>query len=185
MKRFLSYTAVGLVLGFGAFALAQNVSNYMEQGGARWVIGGSLDIASGGDLDIESGASLKIAGTTVSLAATEFNDVTVQVHLDDIGLASTSYVVSYFAGDVTDWYCVLDKAFAGSDAVLVLSVNGAQPVSTDTLTVAQSGSAPADVDSGTVSSGAAIAVGEVIGIGSDGGPTDSGILEVCTVVIGR
>lgn len=49
-----------LVLGAGYVTL-----NYMEVGGARWVIGGSLDVVSGGDLDIESGGSLKIGGTTV------------------------------------------------------------------------------------------------------------------------
>lgn len=53
--------------------LAQNVSNYNEQGGARTVIGGSLDVVSGGDLDIESGGALKIAGTAVTSSAGELN----------------------------------------------------------------------------------------------------------------
>lgn len=44
-------------------AIGQNVSNYMEQGGERWVIGGTLDIASGGELDIESGGTLEVNGT--------------------------------------------------------------------------------------------------------------------------
>jgi len=45
-------------------------SNYGEQGGARAVIGGSLDVVSGGEIDIESGGALKIAGTdrTAALA---------------------------------------------------------------------------------------------------------------------
>lgn len=46
--------------------MGANTSNYMEQGGARTVIGGSLDIVSGGDLDIESGGAIKIAGTDVT-----------------------------------------------------------------------------------------------------------------------
>jgi hypothetical protein len=49
-----------------ALVSPQNVSNYREQGGARWVIGGSLDVASGGELDIESGGSLLIAGVDVT-----------------------------------------------------------------------------------------------------------------------
>lgn len=53
----------GLVAGP---ALAQNVPNYVERGGARSVVGGSLDVVSGGDLDIESGGALKIAGTDVT-----------------------------------------------------------------------------------------------------------------------
>ncbi len=50
-----------------------NVKNYNEQGGARTVIGGSLDVASGGDLDIESGGALKIAGTQITATAAELN----------------------------------------------------------------------------------------------------------------
>jgi hypothetical protein len=54
--------------------MSQNqTSNYTEQGGARTVIGGSLDVASGGDLDIESGGALKIAGTAVTASAAELN----------------------------------------------------------------------------------------------------------------
>ena len=51
----------------------EQTSNYSEQGGAREVIGGSLDIISGGDLDIESGADFKIAGTKVSASAAELD----------------------------------------------------------------------------------------------------------------
>ena len=40
-----------------------NTKNYNEQGGARDVVGGSLDVVSGGEIDIESGGALKIAGT--------------------------------------------------------------------------------------------------------------------------
>lgn len=43
----------------------ENTSNYKEQGGARDVIGGSLDVVSGGEIDIESGGAFKVAGTDV------------------------------------------------------------------------------------------------------------------------
>lgn len=59
-----------------------NVKNYNEQGGARTVIGGSLDVASGGDLDIESGGALKIAGTAITASAAELN------YLDNAALAA-------------------------------------------------------------------------------------------------
>jgi hypothetical protein len=71
-KKILIFTAVIMVVAIG-YVIAQNVSNYMEQGGSRWVIGGSLDVASGGDLDIESGASLKPSGTAITSTATELN----------------------------------------------------------------------------------------------------------------
>ena len=48
-----------------------NVSNYIEQGGARTVIGGSLDIVSGGELDLESGATFKIAGASAVPVVTQ------------------------------------------------------------------------------------------------------------------
>lgn len=50
-----------------------NTQNYAEQGGARDVIGGSLDVVSGGEIDIESGGALKIAGTAISANAAELN----------------------------------------------------------------------------------------------------------------
>lgn len=60
-----------------------NTSNYSEQGGAKWVVGGDLEITgdlsieSGGEIDIESGGALKIAGTdkTSLLAAVVANPV--------------------------------------------------------------------------------------------------------------
>lgn len=48
-----------------------NVSNYIEQGGARTVIGGSLDVVSGGELDLESGATFKIAGASAVPVVTQ------------------------------------------------------------------------------------------------------------------
>lgn len=48
-----------------AMTACSNVSNFREQGGARTVIGGELDIVSGGEL--------KIAGTTVTATAAELN----------------------------------------------------------------------------------------------------------------
>ena len=62
--------AVAFIAGL---AFAQNVLNYGEQGGARTVIGGSLDIVAGGDFDVESGATFKIAGTAVTSSAAELN----------------------------------------------------------------------------------------------------------------
>lgn len=52
-----------------------NVPNYTEPGGARDVVGGSLDVVSGGEIDIESGGSLKLAGTAITATAAELNEV--------------------------------------------------------------------------------------------------------------
>ena len=62
-----------LILIIAAVVYAASVSNYREQGGERWVIGGSLDVISGGDLDIESGGALKLDGTAITATAAEMN----------------------------------------------------------------------------------------------------------------
>ena len=67
MKKKFIYGGVFLgAVAIAAIAWAQNTSNYKEQGGARTVIGGSLDVVSGGDIDIESGAAFRIAGTDLA-----------------------------------------------------------------------------------------------------------------------
>ncbi len=79
MKKFLKIGAIaGLALAATAVlfygpALSQNVVNFIEQGGARTVIGGSLDVVSGGDLDIESGGIFSIGGVTVAATAAELD----------------------------------------------------------------------------------------------------------------
>lgn len=52
-----------------------NTLNYVEPGGSRSVIGGSLDVVSGGELDIESGGALKIGGTAIAATAAEINNL--------------------------------------------------------------------------------------------------------------
>ncbi len=90
MKKLLSCLAA-VILCASSVAFAQNVSNYIEQGGARTVIGGSLDVVSGGDLDIESGGSLKIGGTAVSATAAEINNIADDsARLVAIGAGSTT-----------------------------------------------------------------------------------------------
>lgn len=73
MKNLGLIVATAIVVTAATVVAQFNVSNYMEQGGSRTVIGGSLDVVSGGDLDIESGGSLKIAGTAVSATAAQLN----------------------------------------------------------------------------------------------------------------
>ncbi|KKM81204.1 hypothetical protein LCGC14_1332180 [marine sediment metagenome] len=75
-KKFLIGISAALVVGVAAVAWAQNIVNYREQGGARTVIGGSLDVVSGGDLDIESGAAFKIAGSDLAAELAILDGVT-------------------------------------------------------------------------------------------------------------
>lgn len=183
MKKFLSILAVVAVVAFGTAVVAQNVVNYMEQGGARWVIGGSLDVISGGDLDLEAGSTFKIAGTAISATPDELDDVTLQVHLEDTAVATTRHTVSHFAGSITDWACVLGTGFSGPDRVLTLAVNGAMVSTTHTLTITAAGSLSGDIDSATLT-GVTVQNGQLVSIGSDG--TTGGVAtEMCTIVIER
>lgn len=96
-----------------------NTSNYNEQGGARAVIGGSLDVASGGDLDIESGGALKIAGTAITSTAAELN--TVDGATAGTVVASKAVVVdsSKDIGDFRNLDCVnLDAGASGAAGTL-------------------------------------------------------------------
>jgi len=67
-----------------------NTENYMEQGGERWVVGGSCDVADGGEIDVESGGALKVAGT----------DVTASLGATAGKAADASFVVGSEAGNV-------------------------------------------------------------------------------------
>jgi hypothetical protein len=107
MKRtiFLGLAGVALLAGV---AMAQSVVNYNEQGGARTVIGGDLDVASGGELDIESGGTLTVssgATATFSAAPTFAGTVT----LDDGSGASPNLVFT----DVSDQTATFGKTNQG------------------------------------------------------------------------
>jgi hypothetical protein len=72
-----------------------NTKNYIEQGGDRTVIGGSIDVVSGGEIDIEAGGALKIAGTAVESSAAELNK------LKDAGAAVASGTQAAVIADPT------------------------------------------------------------------------------------
>lgn len=59
MKRQIFAALAAVVIAAGA-VWAYNTSNYQAQGGAQWVVGGTLDVVSGGDLDIETGGEIDI-----------------------------------------------------------------------------------------------------------------------------
>lgn len=56
-----------------------NVKNYTEQGGVKWVIGGTLEISEGGELLIkgspltQSAAQVDSTATTIAELVTDFN----------------------------------------------------------------------------------------------------------------
>lgn len=74
----IKLASLAILLFAAGFVGGQNTTlNYIENGGARTVIGGSIDVVSGGEIDIESGGAFKIAGVTVSPTATELNSTSL------------------------------------------------------------------------------------------------------------
>ena len=50
--------------------MSYNTPNYQEQGGSRWVAGGSIQVASGGIVNVASGGSVNVASGGIINVAT-------------------------------------------------------------------------------------------------------------------
>ena len=68
-----------------------NTANYTEQGGARTVIGGEIDVVSGG--------ALKLAGTAVTKTAAELNALPIVEQALVAAMAVTAADAAAAAGD--------------------------------------------------------------------------------------
>ena len=182
MKHFLKGLAAGLVaalLAVGGIASAQNVDNYTEQGGARTVIGGSIDVVSGGDLDLESGSTFKIAGATVSATAAELDQTHIDFWVTNISSAQSIKKPSPATGVISACYSVIDGAITTLDAILAIAVGTTAGFAN--ITVAQSGSADGTEDSVTGLTQAVTQGGAVV-VGTNGASTNSvGVGITCLI----
>lgn len=81
-RRILLISAAVLLVAVLVFG--QNVANYMEQGGALWVIGngGTLQVKSGGTLQVDSGATFSSAVITGNTGVTGTLSVSVPTTMD-------------------------------------------------------------------------------------------------------
>ena len=118
MKTRYILLLLALVLVASAATAQPPGTNYSEQGAKRWVVQGSLDVASGGDLDIESGASLKFAGTALTSSAAELNYLDVTA----IGTAQASKALICDAN--IDISGIRNLGATGTATVGILSVGG-------------------------------------------------------------
>lgn len=197
-KPFLSILA-GLFALLLAVAVAQNVANYMEQGGARWVIGsgGSLDVASGGELDIESGGALKIAGTAVTSSAAELNTLdgvtataaelnesVLSLDIADGSADATYYLVSPHAGTISKIYTVIDGVVSTADITVTANI-GATPVTNGAVTIATASSAAGDIDSATPTAANTLTAGQALNLVVAGGGAGGAPRVHVAVVITR
>jgi hypothetical protein len=174
MKKILGFLAGFAVLAFIGMAVAQNVSNYMEQGGARWVVGGELDIVSGGTFALD--------GTTVSATAAELDECHVTTHFTDVGAASSAYAASPCTGTLTKVYTVIWGTLANGTADMSVYANGIL-VSPASFLIS-TGSVAGTVDSYTRTAGGVLTAGQAITITSDGGG-DGTVAATVTFVIDR
>ena len=81
----------------------RNVLNYIEQGGARNVIGGSLDVVPGGEIDIEVGGSLKKAGVAIEDAAETLTNKTLTSPALSNPALTFAIGAHDYAGAAVDW----------------------------------------------------------------------------------
>lgn len=74
--------------------MSYNTANYTEQGGARTVIGGEIDVVTGG--------ALKIAGTAITKTAAELNALPVVEQALVAAMAVTAADATAAAGAAPD-----------------------------------------------------------------------------------
>ena len=130
-------------------------------------------------------STVQIGGTTMSSTAEELDDVHMQIVIADLSTAATFHVVSHFAGDITDWYCVLEDAITGTGSVLTLSVNGQEVTSGGTLTVTIINSATGDIDLvNAITGSTTVAQGQLVSIATDGASSGA-VQEMCTLILER
>lgn len=95
-------------MGTGKDATYQ-ADNYEEQGGARWVIGGELDVPSGGQINLESGGFISVDVQTLGSS---------QVATNVTGEGITTITATTTAPDYT-----LDPPVAGVQKVIACTAD--------------------------------------------------------------
>lgn len=129
-----------------------NTENYMEQGGAEWVIGAS------GTLKTSTGQSLKKHIVTIDIA--------------DISTAGEFVAYSPMAGTISKITSCINGAIATADAVLTCKIEGTG-ITTGVITVANAASAIGDIDSVTPTALNVVAAGEYISVATSGASTNT------------
>ena len=111
------------------------------------------------------------------------SEASVEVQMADLSTASSAYVVCPWRGTLKRAYSVIANAISSADAIWTMEINGTA-VTGVSVTVANSGSAAGDMDSGEPTAVTYLNEGDVIEFITDGGSTDTCITRF-TVVIER
>ena len=109
------------------------------------------------------------------------NNIYLQLELDDISTASSTWIPSPCTGTISKIQTILHGAISGSDSVITCELNGTL-VTSSSITVAQSSSAAGDVDSSTPSGANTLAVGTKIEIITSGASTNAIRLSIVLTI---
>lgn len=95
-----------------------NVNNYLEQGGDRWVVGGSLEVVEGGALVVQGSELELVAGqvdssaTTIAELKKDFNDLLAALYAAGLMVADKSELLD----EISSALELLGEAVVGEDA---------------------------------------------------------------------
>jgi len=109
------------------------------------------------------------------------NNIYLQLELDDVSSASSTWLPSPCTGTISKIQTILHGAIAGSDATITCELNGSL-VTSSSITVAQSGSAAGDIDSSTPSGANTLAVGTKIEVITSGASTNAVRLSIVLTI---
>lgn len=132
---------------------------------------------------LESGSAGEYVRVYVGCSTAGVGKETVAVTLDipDVSTADEVYVACPVAGRVVSVQSCLDAAITTADATATFKIGGTA-ITGGALTIAESGSAAGDVDSGTPTDANIVAAGDTLSVETDGGSTGTALLR-CTFVI--
>lgn len=115
---------------------------------------------------------LILGGTVETAGGQNIKKQFLNVRLTDVSTASSCYVVSPVAGNITKIYSVINGTIATANSVITSSINGAA-ITGGSLTIAFSGSAAGDIDSATPTAANTVAAGDLITLTTDGASSNT------------
>jgi hypothetical protein len=123
--------------------MSYNVPNYQEQGGSRWVVGGSVHVPSGGVLNVAAGGSIRATAGAISLVGATLGTMAFgSVVLTDGGSATigVGFAVTGFAGVVVGRDGSIsgvgeNRSLYASGSVIVYGLSGTLAATTQRGTV--------------------------------------------------
>ena len=173
-------TELGILSGVTASTADLNATTNFEETISATT--SEVTIPTAKTFDITDVSGLQIGNVAVDATAVELNEYAVHSCIADITTGTSDWVVAPHAGDIVNWWSVIDATITG-DAGITLEI-AATPVTNSAIIITASASAAGDVDTAAPSAANTVTAGQAIEIVSDGNP--SGGTEVCfTIVIAR